>query len=602
MHPVEDIETTARITSTITQLKARTLDALLALPWYMRVLFMGAAFVFTVSSFLLAAKQTERFLVEVPRSGGKLTEGIIGRPHFINPVIAKSDADRDMIQLIYAGLIKPTPEGGFVPELAERYEVSEDGKTYTFTLREDLVWHDGVALTSDDVLFTIERIRDAALAIKSPRRAGWEGVVVETPNAREVIFRIEQPYAPFLENATLPIIPKHIWKDVPSDEFDVSYHNVEPVGSGPYRVKEIVRDEEKGLPRHYDLVAFSRYALGAPYIKNLRIQFFGNEQDLLAAYQNKTIDQIHTLDPAEARMMQESGQTITATPLPRVFALFFNQSQRPIFADLNVRTALDLAIDKEAIVNEVLFGYGKVEDGPLPSIHTPSGTSTTLTATTSPTAQTHEEQLNAARALLEDSGWQMNAAGIYEKTDKAKKQVNLLEFAISMPDVPELRAAAEIIKRNWEELGVSVTIKVFDTSSFTNEVLIPRKYDMLFYGQVTGRLHDPYAYWHSSQRNAPGLNLALYINKNVDKLLEDARREPDDVERNALLEEFRTTLQKDRPAIFLYSPEFLYATAPTVRGMHIGLIATEAERFLNVEEWYIDSERVWQWFADRTER
>lgn len=195
----------------------------------------------------------------------------------------------------------------------------------------------------------------------------------------------------------------------------------------------------------------------------------------------------------------------------------------------------------------------------------------------------------------------MNAAGIYEKTDKAKKQVNLLEFAISMPDVPELRAAAEIMKRNWEELGVSVTIKVFDTSSFTNEVLIPRKYDMLFYGQVTGRLHDPYAYWHSSQRNAPGLNLALYINKNVDKLLEDARREPDDSERNALLEEFRTTLQKDHPAIFLYSPEFLYATAPSVRGMRIGLIATEAERFLNVEEWYIESERVWQWFADRTE-
>lgn len=603
---MEDIEHTITIRERSRTILRRAASALRALPSPARKTFVLSTFVFLATSFLLLITWSNNFLVEIPRSGGTLSEGITGRPRFINPVIAKSDADRDMTTLVYSGLLKATPRGELIPDLAESYVVSPDGLTYTFILKEGLVWHDGVALTAEDILFTIEKVRDNALAIKSPKRASWDGVEVETPNVRTILFKIKQPYAPFLENATIGIIPKHIWKDVPNDEFDVSYHNIEPIGSGPYRVVNVVRDTEKGLPKYYDLVSFRRYALGEPYITNMRVQFFGNEQELLQAYTDKTVDQIHGLEPSQAAAFEASGNEITRTPLPRVFSAFFNQNQRPIFADVAVRKALDTAVDKEGIVKNVLLSYGQVQETPLPFLDMSTSSEelrgTGATIATSTLTALSGERISEAKNILEAAGWQLNTAGIYEKTDKAKKKISLLEFSISMPDVPELRSAAEIMKSDWEHMGASVTIKVYDPSTFASEVLIPRKYDMLFYGQIVGRVPDPYAYWHSSQRNPPGLNVALYVNKKVDTALEQARTENDEVKRNALLRSFVDEVQKDTPAIFLYSPDFTYATKQSVRGEEIGFLSTESDRFLDISNWFIESERVWKWFADRTTR
>ena len=561
------------------------------LPPRLRGLFVIALFLFIGTSFVLLARLNDGYLVEIPRHGGELREGIIGRPRFINPVIARSDADRDMAELIYSGLLRATPDGSLVPDLAESYAVSEDGLTYQFKLRDGLVWHDGEPITADDIAFTIEKVRDPGLAIKSPRRASWDGVTIEIVNATNITFKLKQPYAPFLENATMGIIPKHIWQNVPNEEFDVTYHNIEPIGSGPYHMGSIVQDKDKGLPEYYDLVAFKRYARGEPYITNLRILFFGNNKELTKAYTDHAIDQMHTVEPALAREIETSGGYISEAPLPRIFAAYFNQNQQPIFVDKAVRKALALSVDKDRIVHDVLFGYGRVIDGPLPFVGTP-----TVATTSSP------DRVALARATLESAGWTQNAAGIYEKVDKKKKTAALLEFSIAIPDVPELKSAAEHLKTDWEAIGAHVTLRVFEPSTFTTEILAPRKYDVLFFGQITGRTPDPYAYWHSSQRNAPGLNVALYANKKVDKILEDARKERDELERSLLLESFVTELQNDIPAVFIYSPDFLYATGTTVKGMHMGLITTESERFLDVTNWYIDSERVWKWFAKRAER
>lgn len=554
----------------------------------LRRIFVVALTVFIVTSFLLLLRFNDRFLVEVPGDGGTLSEGIIGRPRFINPVIAKSDADRDMVALIYSGLLKATPDGRLIGDLAESYSVSDDGLVYAFTLRDNLVWHDGEPITSKDVAFTIERARDPTLAIKSPRRASWEGVRVEMPDTKTVVFHIKQPYAPFLENATMGILPEHIWKNVPNEEFDVTYHNVEPIGSGPYRMERIAPDKARGLPQYYDLAAFKHYALGTPHITNLRITFFGNNKELAEAYSDGQIDQMHTIEPALAKELKEKGANIVKVPLPRIFAAYFNQNQQAIFADKGVRQALALAVDKERIVENVLFGYGRTADGPLPI-------SLASTTTTDETAK--DEQAGEARALLEKAGWVLNAAGVYEKVNKKEKKVSLLEFSLSIPDVPELKAAAESIKSDWEKLGAVVTLKVFDPSSFVTEVLSPRKYDVIFYGQVIGRTPDPFAYWHSSQRNAPGLNIALYANKNVDKLLESARKEHDPDARADILQKFLEEVRADTPAVFIYSPDFLYATHKAVKGLTIGPITIESERFLDVHHWYVKSERVWKWFT-----
>lgn len=571
--------------------KRAMLARLTLLPKPLKIIFAGALFVFLGTSFSLAAKFIDSHLVEVPRHGGMLTEGIIGRPRFINPVIAKSDADRDMTGLVYSGLLRPVQSGELVPDLADNYNISEDGLTYTFSLKDGLVWHDGVTITSDDILFTVNKVRDIGLAIKSPRRAGWEGVEVSTPDVKTIVFKLKQPYAQFLENTTMGIIPKHIWQNVPDEEFDVSYYNIDPIGSGPYRVKGLVRDSE-GLPRYYDLTAFKKYQGGEPYITNLRMQFFGNNSELAQAYSDQSIDQMHALTPEAARALENAGRPVARSPLPRIFAFYFNQNQQPILVDKAVRQALDVAVDKDAIVKTVLDGYGKTIDGPLPFLELPA---TNTAASTS-------DRITRAKNILEKAGWTKNAANVYEKVDKKKKTVTLLSFSIALPDVPELKSAAEMAKSDWEKLGAEVTLKVFEQSTFAADVLSPRKYDVLLYGQIIGRDPDPYPYWHSSQRNAPGLNVSLYANKNVDKFLENARKESDLASRDILLTQFVEAVNADIPAIFLYSPDFLYATSNKVHGLTIGLITTESERFIGVENWYIDSERVWKLVAERMKR
>ncbi len=575
----------------------RILTGMLGLPFAFRGLFVFAFIVFCMSSVAILLKWNDRFLVEVPQQGGTLTEGIIGRPRFINPVIAKSDADRDMTALIYSGLLRATPEGTLIPDLAASYNVSSDGLTYTFTLKEGLLWHDGEAITSADVAFTIEKVGDSGLAIKSPRRASWEGVTIETPDATTIIFTIKHPYAPFLENATMGIIPKHIWQNVPDEEFDVSYHNIQPIGSGPYRIDKIVRDEKNGLPSYYDLVAFKHFALGEPYITNLRMMFFGNTQELNQAYDEKMVNQMHTIAPEAAQAIEMTGATILRSPLPRIFAVYFNQNEQPIFADKSVRSALNLSVDKNRIIREVLNGYGRAINGPLPHIDT----SINVVATDEAVVLAHEAEMAKARSELEAAGWTLNAEQQYEKVDKKKKTLTPLQFSVAIPDVPELRKAALLMKHDWETLGASVTLKIFDPSTFATDVLAPRKYDALFYGQIIGRVPDFYPYWHSSQRNAPGLNVALYANKTVDKLLEDARKENDETTREAILEKFVIEIQKDNPAVFLYSPDFLYAISPRVENIQNGLLTTESERFLDIFHWYVESERIWKWFVTSPE-
>ncbi|MEK7118826.1 MAG: ABC transporter substrate-binding protein, partial [Patescibacteria group bacterium] len=406
----------------------------------LKMTFVVALFVFLFTSFVLLMRWNDQFLVMVPRHGGSLSEGIIGRPRFINPVIARSDADRDIVALIYSGLLKATPEGKLIPDLAASYDVSPDGRTYTFVLRDDLVWHDGLPITSADVAFTIEKVRDQGIAIKSPWRASWEGVGVTTPDPKTVIFQIKQPYTPFLGSATIGILPKHVWQNVPNEEFDVAYYNIEPIGSGPYRIDRIVLDKVKGLPQYYDLMAFKRYALGEPYITRLRIAFFGNNKELEEAYADLTVEQMSSVPPKLAQELTKQGAPIKRAPLPRIFAAFFNQNQQPIFTDKFVREALALSVNKDRIVKDVLLGYGKPIVGPLPFIIDTEGK-------TIDSLDSAERTANA-RALLEKGGWTLNTAGIYEKIDKKKKHVTPLEFSMATPDVPELKAAAEYIRND----------------------------------------------------------------------------------------------------------------------------------------------------------
>jgi len=536
------------------------------------------ALLFAGSLVGLLVYYNEQLLTATPARGGELTEGIIGTPRFVNPLLAVSDADRDLTALVYSGLVRVTPAGDFIPDLAERFTVSDDARTYTFTLRPELTFHDGEPLTTADIAFTINQAQDPQ--VKSVRRAAWEGVTVEVINNREIAFHLQQPYAAFLENLTLGILPKHIWQGLSSDSLSLARENIEPIGSGPFKINSTKLNRD-GLPLYYELGAFRHFALGQPRLKQVRLNFYPNEAELVAAYNHGQIDSLAAVNPEILAKLEAESEDIMISPLPRVFAVFLNPNESELFTLPEVRRALDEALDKQAIIDEVLTGFGYVLDGPLP----PGA----LGYQDNPASAFDPE---VAADTLNRNGWERGTDGVWGKGSRR------LSFTLSAPDTPELKAAAESIAKRWQEFGVAVKLKVFELGDLNQNVIRPRKYQALFFGEVIGRDPDPFAFWHSSQRLDPGLNVALYTSITVDKLLTDARGLSNRAERESKLVAFEAEVKADRPAIFVYSPQFIYLIPNRVKGVALPPVVTPADRFTTAGEWYLVTDRVWPWFTN----
>lgn len=554
-----------------------------------KFIFYALAALLVLSAGAALWQVNESFTVEVSSRGGTLTEGVIGLPRFINPILAVSDADRDLTALTYSGLLKPTAQGALVPDLAESYAVSDDGLTYTFTLKPGLTFQDKTPLSADDVVFTIQKAQDPGL--KSPKRPNWEGVSATKVNDREIKLTLKQPYSPFLENATLGILPKHIWNSVASDEFQFSQFNTEPVGSGPYKLKSLERNGS-GVSLYYRLEAFDRYVSGQPLIKNLIVRFYQNNSDLMSAYDNGAVQSMTNISPQQASAIRAKGGRVEHTPLPRIFAVFFNQNRAPVLANKEVRLALYRAVNKQAIVDRVLDGEGIAIDSPIP----PGLLQKDLGGAYEKPAS--DDGVAAAKKILEAAKWKWNdQKKVYEK--KVKKDTVPLSFSISTSNAPELKAAALMIKDMWEKIGAQVEVKIFDIGELNQNVIRTRKYDALLFGEIIGRDLDLFAFWHSSQRNDPGLNVALYANVKADKLLESARTLSERASRLLKYRAFEREIQNDIPAIFIYSPDFLYVTPKNLQGFSLGHITIPAERFTNINQWYVETERVWKVFAGK---
>lgn len=550
-----------------------------------RVLLGILSIVCIVSSLILLNRVNHAVMVEVPASGGSLIEGIIGTPRFINPLLAISDADKDLSALVYSGLLRVNEAGDVVTDLAEAYDISDDGLVYTVILKRDATFHNGKAVTADDVVYTTSLAQDPTL--KSPRRANWDGVSIAKVDERTVTFTLKQPYAPFLENLTIGILPEHLWSAIDPNEFPFSELNVEPIGSGPYKVKNVVRNSS-GIPIAYDLVPFNDSTTGLPYISLLRFKFYENEAALIRAYNNSEVESVSGLSPENLRAITRSGGVITASPLPRVFGLFLNQNQNAVFADKNVRAALNMAVNKERIVNQVLQGYGTAIDSPFPP-----GTIENI-----PLPKEPGGSKEAALTLLGKAGWKKDAEGRLMKGTGAKAVQ--MKFAIATPNTPELKAATEFLKQDFTDLGIDATVKVFEPGDLSQNVIRPRDYEALFFGEVVGREFDLFAFWHSSQRIDPGLNIALYANITADRLLEAARVAEDPKNRESRYIEFDAIFRSETPAIMVYAPEFIYIVPEKLRGsiteIGTGSVTTPGDRFNGVAEWYIDTEWVWPFF------
>lgn len=517
------------------------------------------------------------FLISIPSRGGELTEGVVGTPRFVNPLLAVSDADRDLSALIYSGLLRADEHGRLIPDLAQSYDISDDGKTYTFYLKRDLTWHDGEPVTAGDIIFTIGRAKDST--IKSPKRPAWEGVATEKIDDFTVRFHLGQAYAGFADSATLGILPAHLWQDVSPEAFTLSNYNLDSIGSGPYKIKNIAKDKA-GIPEQYELVPFDDFALGKPKIASLKIAFYPNEEKLLEAYEDGQVSSINAISPKTAVDLKKTGTKIITSPLPRVFGVFFNQNQSDILARADVRKALDLAINRQVIIDQVLLGYGQPLSSPIP----PGSIGYTKPK------EAEADYLAQAKAVLSDNDWELNDSGIWQKGS------TVLTFSLVSPETPELKMASDLIVAQWRELGAQVNLQVYEVGDLNQNVIRPRKFDALFFGEIIAQDSDLFSFWHSSQRFDPGLNITMYTNLSVDELLSQIRATDDPKEREEKIRSFATEISADRPAVFVYSPDFIYVLPEEIRNAKIGPITTPANRFSLIHQWYITTEKVWEIF------
>jgi len=626
-----------------------------------KVFFLFLFYLFIASSlFLLTALYLKNTKV-VPKDGGSYAEGIVGFPRFINPIYsASSDVDRDLTALIFSGLLKTDSSGDLVPDLAEDYKSIDNGKVYDFTLRKNIFFQDKKPLTADDVVFTVKTIQNPD--VKSPLRISFIGVEVEKLSDYEVRFTLENPSAVFLQSLTVGIIPKHVFEKIPIENFYLTKVNIEPIGSGPYRMKSKKQDRDNKIT-FMKLVASKNFYGKKPYIKKIGIYFFSSEQEMVKNYERKRLNGFSLSSFSE---VNDKGFSLRSLSLPRYFAVFFNLDNSPLFKIDEVRQALNYGTNKEELIKSVLGGKGKAVDSPvLPDVYNFDNPS-----------KTYHFDVNKAVELLESKGFVKGDNGLRAKKLKQsevfsfktelklgstgnevrelQKCLNIqvtgyfgnetknavvtfqenhkeeilipsgidkgtgtvkgltreilnkvclngpkdtlpLKFTLRTGDDPLLIKTAESLKEKWRNnLGIDVEVATSDIYSLELDVIKPRQYEALLFGQILGSIPDPFPFWHSSEKSDPGLNLSLYENKKADGLLENSRQNPSANTRRRNLEDFQEILIKDAPAVFLYNPYYLYYVSKEIKGIDAKVIADPSKRFSNIVNWYIKTRRVFK--------
>lgn len=517
-----------------------------------------------------------RHVVYLPKQGGSYTEALVGKPSYLNPVLAQKDVDLDICRLVYSGLFKYNEKLELVPDLAERFEISDDKKTYTIYLRPDLTWQNGNALLADDVVYTFETIKDPEYS--SPYYASFKGSTVERIDDRTVSFTLPNAFAPFLSNLTVGLLPAHLWSDLSASSFRLSEYNTKPIGSGPYTFKELVKDRDGNI-KSYVLTRNQQFAGVAPNVDKITFKFYADFESALAAVKSKSVDGVSYV-PKEFHeaVIKDKATTIYSLHLPQYTAIFLNQ-RSAIFKDKNLRQALAYATDRQTIFNEAIHNDGRLVSAPI--LEGFNGYN--------PDIKQYGFDQAKARELLDTAGWKVPAEG-----GLRQKSGQELKVSLTTVDQADYLKVADTIKQNWEAVGVGVELKIMNSSRVDKEVIKPRNYEAFLYGEILGADPDPYPFWHSSQSTGNGLNLSNYYNKEADKLLEAARQTESSADRAKQYIDFQNILVEDMPAVFLYSPSYDYAISKRIRGFITDRITVPADRFDGIEGWYINTKHGWK--------
>ncbi len=522
----------------------------------------------------------------VATRGGIIKEAILGTPRFVNPALAITRADQDVTALVYSGLMKINDQGDLVPDLAENVTVSEDGLTYNIIVRKDARFHDGKPVTAKDVVFTIGLIQNPDL--KSPLRGNWADVVVEEIGEYEINVVIEEAYAPFIENFTLGIMPAHLWSNLPIEQLPFSQLNTEPIGSGSFYIKTANRDAT-GLISSYALAAFRENPETAK-ITAFELKFYPNESDILEALKNGEADSSAYLSTENLSLVDSDNFRIIESPLPRVFGIFFNQNRSAVLLDDSAREALSAAIDRDALIETALSGYGVPIFAPIlgdiNGLESDNGTDDVVASSS----------IERARNILIEGGWTQNSLGLWSK--EIDNTETTLSITVRTSNTPLFGAILDAVVANWKEVGIDVSAEQFEQTGLVQSVIRPRDFQALLFGLDMSRSYDLYPFWHSSQKDDPGLNIGQYTNLSVDELLETARTTQDKQERLRIFKEASAIITAESPAVFLFQPNFTYVVSNRVTMPTIDNVGKPSDRFSNTLEWHTKSDTLWPVFQD----
>ncbi len=535
------------------------------------VIIMGVSLAISVSGYV------KRNSMLVAQEGGTYTEAIVGQPRYLNPILASnSDVDLDITRVVYSSLLKLGEDLTLKNDLADNVEISSDGKIYTIHMRNDATWHDGKNVTADDVLFTIRSIQTPEYG--SPLASAFQGVQIDKVDDYTVRFTLQKtPYAPFLSSLTVGIAPKHVWENVPPRSAGLAEQGLKPVGSGPFKFQELVTKKKTGEITSIALTRNDSYYAQKPYLAGITFTFFNTHEDAIASLISGQVNGIGYLPTSLLSSTAHQASLVTHRfLLPQYFGLFFNETKNPILNNKGVRSALDLATDRKEIIKEALSG-----EGDLASLPIPPG------LFSFPDIKGPSFDPEKAKQNLDDALWKMGEDGIREKDGKK------LEITITTTDWPAYVKTAELIQAQWKNIGVTVKITSLGTGIIQQTVVAPRDYEILLYGENLSADVDPYPFWHSSQIKSPGLNLSLLKDKDIDKLLEDARTSIDPEKRREALRKFTERFLDIHPAIILYRPYYLFVQNQIVRGQELKQGSLPSDRFNDIEKWYVRVKRIW---------
>jgi len=496
----------------------------------------------------------------------KYTEAVVGVPARINPLFVHlSDADRDVSSLVFSGLIRLDGAGSPQPDLAERWDVAEDGKTVTFHLRKGVTWHTGAEFSASDVLFTYALLASPELESDPEQSSLWASVKCAAPDSLTVSCVLPEPYSPFLTYASVGILPQYLLEGVTPQALADDDFNRSPVGTGPYQLTRL--NETSATLRAND-----HYYFGRPGLDEVELRFF---PDIGAAAAELVGGEVQglmvdlSIDPDDFQALESIDSIDGYVSSRSAYTSLFLNNTTPPLNEPAVRRAVALAIDKDSIISSLLGGRGVPVDTPV----VPGGWAF------DEALSVPGHDIGEARTVLDEAGWVQSDGGTRTK-GSAELRITLLT------DEDPLRGAvAEMVADQLKDIGVATTVSQETSSDLVREFLTPRNYQAAIFGWDTGPDPDPYPAWHSSQARDSGRNIAGYANDSADEQMEKARQSFTGEERGALYASFQSLFVEDAASVPLYSHLYTYYVGKEFASVDPGLLFWPSSRFRNIEEW-----------------